>query len=428
MSDAGKVALVAPYWGSAGHVGYKRAARFARWLAASGREVVIVRAGAQDEFEHPSAPEGCEPGRVSIVTVRDPLGLKVYTASGRPAAPEASGGTSGSWKSALVNLAFVPDPTAAWAKAAARHAAVLERCAGAEWVVSSSPPESCHLAAFWIAERTGARLCADMRDGWLDEPLKPLLQKWAWRRWLEGRWEARVLRRAERIFVTSEVWLDLLNARLPFTRGKTTVLTNACAPGPHPPPEAPPDLEMPVLIHAGRLAGSRNTQTLEALLAPLRAVAGGGEKAGIVLLGSLASQDLAAIARMREEFEGAGWTLSHEPALPQDEMQERLRRAHGLLLLCVSRAPIPSKLFDYLAARRPILCVTPEGSALWRAVEDVPQAVRVDPFAPGSFASESARFLTMCRTAQLETHVPERFLDESLREVFLDSIGAGRPG
>ncbi len=426
--------LVAPYWESPGHVGFKRAARFARWIVASGRELVIVRAGPESSVrllrpDLSSTPCAEAPADTCgrVVTVRDPLGLKVYMGSAGSPGPEGASRTTTGWKSSLVTLAFNPDATAAWARKAAGDASVAEHCRGAEWVVASSPPEACHLASYWISRQTGARLCVDMRDGWLDEPLKPLLQRWAWRRWLEGRWESRVLRRAEQVFVTSDVWMELLNNRLPFTRGKTAVLTNAYPPGPHPEPPPLPKRERLKLIHAGRLAGSRNTQTMGALVSPLMASLGDPWKADVQMVGSLNTDDLAEMERMRPVFEAAGWTLSHHAAVPYAEMQERLRMADGLLLLCASRAPIPSKLFDYIPTRRPIFCVTPATSALARAVADIPQAVCVDPSGRDSHAPLASRFLAMCHEAPARTAVPERFSDEALSRVFTAALDAARP-
>ena len=156
--------------------------------------------------------------------VRDPLGLH-----GDPPEDAKNRQTPREYN-ALVRLAallaFNPDPAILWSRAMARHPEVLKYGAGARFVLSSSPPESAHVGTALLARRLRAELVVDMRDGWLDEPLKEVLERSALQRWREGRLEKRVLERADRIFVTSETWKTMLAARLPFTRHKTTVLTN----------------------------------------------------------------------------------------------------------------------------------------------------------------------------------------------------------
>ena len=160
------------------------------------------------------------------------------------------------------------------------------------------------------------------------------------------------------------------------TRGKTAVLTNAYPPGPHPEPLPLPKQERLTLIHAGRLAGSRNTQTLGALVLPLMASLDGPWKADVQMVGSLNTDDLAEMERARPAFEApAGRRTTRRSLMPRCM---RAVMADGLLLLCASRAPIPSKLFDYIPTRGPFR-VTPATSAL--ALADTSRRPSADPSA-----------------------------------------------
>jgi len=80
------------------------------------------------------------------------------------------------FRRALVYWLFNPDPTVVWARA--RPSTPLYCGHGRHrLILSSSPPESAHVGAWLLSQyRTGVPHIVDMRDGWLDEPLKPLLR------------------------------------------------------------------------------------------------------------------------------------------------------------------------------------------------------------------------------------------------------------
>ena len=266
-------------------------------------------------------------------------------------------------------LLFNPDPGILWARRAARHPLVLEHGKNADIVLSSSPPESAHFCAARLSKQLSAKLMIDMRDGWLDEPLKPLLQTSQLQRIREGRLERRILRQANKIFVTSEVWKELLTERLPFTGEKVVVLTNGY---PYPEPDITStsnrDSNEPLsLLYAGKLSLSRSTQKASLLLAPLLAGVRKFEKAGrIEFMGEMAASDLEELDSWKPQFAETGWSLTVSSAVPRDEVQAKLNKADGLLLLCEAQAAVPAKIYEYLAVAKPLFAVAPKGSAVER--------------------------------------------------------------
>jgi glycosyltransferase involved in cell wall biosynthesis len=267
-----------------------------------------------------------------------------------------------------------------------------------------------------------------MRDGWLDEPLKPLLQRLGWQRWREGRLETPILHQAKRIFVTSAVWKDLLENRLHFTRGKTTVLTNG-----YPPDSLQPknirrkhtDSDKIDLLYAGQFRGSRNSRKVQHLLKPLlEGIHLSQAKGEVVLLGNLEVDDLAEVNYWKPQFEEMGWSIVVQSSLPRAELLERLHQADGLLLLSVAPATIPSKLFEYLTARRPILSLTPEGSAVWRVCEGLPQVFLSDYSQPDQMTVVKD-FLAACLAKEDHYEIPLDFSEEQLAKTFLQRIRFG---
>ena len=54
-----------------------------------------------------------------------------------------------------------------------------------------------------------------MRDGWIDEPMRPNIGKHSFKRMIEAKWELKVLKQATVIFVTYIIWKNRLEKRLP---------------------------------------------------------------------------------------------------------------------------------------------------------------------------------------------------------------------
>jgi hypothetical protein len=401
-----RVVLVAPFWNRPGHVGVYRVDRFLRWLGAEGVSVVLVRAASQ-EWVTPR-PWGIE------IAVRDPFGFYPDRAPDHttPHTRKAS-----PIRRAVALALFNPDPTVVWARRMARHPAVLAHASGADLVLASSPPESVHVGAVRLAGHLGAGFVADLRDGWLDEPNRAVVA-WGWRRRLEARLEARILHRAGAILVTSNRWKELLVERLPEVSRKTVVLTNAYPLSAIPdPPSSSVPAEL-TLLHAGRFSGSRRTRHVGAMLEPLRQVSPDGTGGRIRLLGALERDDHSELESWVPRLAATGWTVQAEPAVGRLEMLRALAAADGLLLLAESEAVIPSKLFEYLTAKRPILAVTPRTGAVWALGSDLPQMFLLEPGAAADVVPTVSAFLDACRSRDRDYVLPEDYGEPALAARF----------
>jgi hypothetical protein len=367
-----KAIIFAPFWRQAGHVGNNRMDRFVRWLVADGYRVVMIRAGSVDAIR--DEQWGQE------ITVRDRLGL--YRDAEPGSAVVVNPRKPNKWRRALAYWLFNPDPGIVWARLAARHPTVVAAMEGAHFILSSSPPESAHVGAWILSRKTSVPHIVDMRDGWLDEPLKPLLRSSALRRWQERRLERRILQDAKGIQVTSVVWKDLLCERYAQIASKVQVLTNGY-------PENAKALSATdgarvastekLLVHAGRFTGSDLTRTPELLLEPLLKNLANASKTGVIrLIGALTKEELAQIAPYEPRFKAIGWQIETPGAIPRAELLEQLPKADGLLLLSASYAALPSKVFEYIPTGLPIFVVTEKGSATWNICEPLPQATMID--------------------------------------------------
>ncbi len=393
-------------------MGKYRVDRFVRWLADGGYAVIVIRAGTADDECHQTW------GRE--ITVRDPFALY------RDTPPEPANRSSLRRVSRLARAAgkwvFIPDSTVVWARAAAKRPSVVEAVRSAAFVLSSSPPESAHVGAWLLSRRTGVPHIVDMRDGWLDEPLKPLLRTSALRRWLEGRMEARILHDAKSIQVTSDVWKKLLGERFSGFARKTHVLTNG-----YPksttflqsrPPHGPRDQLL--MIHAGRFTDSDERRTPDLLLEPLLHNLTGQSSSGVIrLIGALSESESAVIESFRSRFEQIGWRIECSGRLLRSEVLALLPKADGLLLLSASCAALPSKLFEYIPTGRPLFVVTEKGSATWNVCAQLPQATLVEIGADR--VRSNAIGETPCYT-KAEFRIPPEYREECLAKTFTSVI------
>lgn len=421
MSSPRKFLILAPYWQTPGHVGNYRVDRFMRWLQEINVPIVLVRAGADDGAQETTW--GTE------ITIQDPLNLYgTIDDSGQHTPVNRRPNPLRRW---VAEWVFNPDLPIVWSKRAVRHPLVQQQMPGITDILASSPPDAIHVGAQMLAAQHGKRLILDRRDGWLDEPLKPLLQRSRLRRFLEGRLERRVLQHASTIFVTSPVWKEHLTKRHPNVAEKTTVLTNAY-------PNLPDTLQTHKmdatekdasvkLLHAGRFTGSNNRQRPRLLLAPLlQAVKSSTHDevinpGSILCLGSLESADFAEIDQFHKSFQDAGWTLETRSSVPREEVLQIMAQMNGLLLLSTPFASIPSKFFEYLVTGKPVLAVTHTNSAIWRIGQDLPQVFLVDINHTTDYTSV-INFLNACRRCDHFTEPPEAYTEAFLSKIFTNAL------
>jgi len=409
-----KAILFVPFWGQEGHIGNLRVDRFRRWLISDDYYVVIIKAGITGKIN--KTPWGVE------ITVKDPLGLYKdkkdndnLTTHRKP----------NKLRRKLAYLLFNPDPGIVWSRLAAANSIVYEYVNDADFIMSSNPPESSHIGAWRLATRCGIPHIVDMRDGWLDEPLKPILRKSRIRRWLEARIERKILLNSVAIMVSSDVWKELLCNRIKDVRHKITTLTNG-----YPVtdkkykfqsdyPETKNEL---LLVHGGKFTGSDPRRSPVALLEPLLSEIVGSDTVGAIkLIGSLSNDERQIINKYKDRFKENGWRIDCPGPLLRDELIELFYKANGLLLLSVTYAQIPGKLFEYIPAGRPIFVVTQSNSATWRVCEKLPQAFLLD-LTKKKNISLTHDFISAAKQKTPIYEVPSQYSEEFLSKVMLDVI------
>jgi glycosyltransferase involved in cell wall biosynthesis len=344
------------HWPPFTGAGAPRWSAMVRHLRGLGHEVTVVTTSLWGS-SRPGAEEG-------VIRTRDlaAIGaLRRFLCRPDPGAARgeaAGGGSAAGVRSRL----FVPDPfVVSWAPFAAAAARRVIRGRRIDCVITSSPPDSVHLAGFALGRRRPAWI-AELRDGWTLEPLRPALPTGLQRR-LDARLERAVALGADGLVGATGPISDDLARRFErpastirngwdpsLDRGLSTVET---------PPLEPDRVN---LVYTGSLGGIRGHDD-RGLLAALREISRDDAQLSgrlrLVIAGpltadervELASPELAKVVRTVGE-------------LPRPEALKLQREADALLLITSRDLSIATgKLYEYLAAGRPILALAGDNEA-----------------------------------------------------------------
>jgi glycosyltransferase involved in cell wall biosynthesis len=284
----------------------------------------------------------------------------------------------------------VPEPlVAAWAPFARRRALRLLADETFDCAITTSPPESGHLIGRALRKR-GLPWVADVRDAWTFEPLRPRFPTGLQRRFDE-RLERRWLGAADAVVSVSRTAAEDIRDRLGID---ATLVPNGWDPdlGPEDPgspqavdplPLADPDRVS--LVYTGRFGSyGRDPRPLVEALGQLArhepAVAGRIE---LVVAGPLTEDERALLST-----DVAPARIVARGSLDRVQALALQRSADALLLLAspVRTQLLNIKLFEYLAAGRPILALA-EGTEAGRVAAELgAEVVRADCLATAGVA------------------------------------------
>ena len=365
-SEALRALFVAPYGVGPGHLSARRLERFQRWLAVDQWNVSALADGRD------ALSDSCR--RVEVV---DPA----FASRGAILSDQNDVARLSKYARFAARRCLVPDSKIIWGTRACISPLVYKAAAASQVIVSTSPPESAHLLGAWISKVVSVPHLIDLRDGWLDEPLRGELKARSVRRSIERVMESRVLSRAEAITVTSPEWKRALVERYPNLEAKVHVIPNV-VPGrlvsKTPSVSVPP---IPRLIYAGRLGASHGARDARFILGPLEIEAqNAGRPFEVVFMGSFSREEGLQLQAFGGRIAARGWRIRVLAAGTYEQALSEISRSDGMLLLSASKSAIPSKLFDYVATRKPILALCARNSATWNACAALEQAWLVDPF------------------------------------------------
>ena len=362
-----RVLVITYYWPPVGGSGVQRWVKFAKYLPSEGWQPVIYTPSNPDLGSVDESLLSDIPYEAEIIKRRifEPYGIyRKLTGSKGQIKVEANpgGGGKGSFLKRLSmwvrgNL-FMPDPRCLWIGPSVRFLKKYLKEHPVDVIVSTGPPQSMHLIARGVSLATGIPWVADFRDPWtkIFYFKHLMLGKWAERKHHEL--EQKVLDDATAVVAVSPMVQADFAA---MTKTPVCLVTNGYDESDY--AEAVVPEKGFNVVHTGLLTAEGNPVELWKILGDkCREDADFAASFRLTLAGKTDETVLESIrkAGLGDYLTDLGY-IDHNKAVMQ-------QRKASVLILPIREEPetkaiLPGKLFEYLAARRPVLGVgTGEGA------------------------------------------------------------------
>ena len=367
-----KALIICYYWPPAGGPGVQRWLKFVKYLRDFEVEPVVY---VPENPHYPIKDTSLEreiPADIEILKtpIFEPYGLaKLFS---KESTQQISAGiikpkTKQSFLQKLMlfirgNL-FIPDARMWWVKPSVNFLSDYLSKNTVDLIITTGPPHSLHLIGLALKNQTGLKWLADFRDPWTTIGYQKKLKLTKWTTKKHAHLEFEVLNSADHILVTS-----------PTTQSdfqKTTDTPISCITNGFD-TQYSPAVELNkafTLAHIGSLLEDRNPLILWEILKELAdELPHFFEDLKIELTGRIGASvvDFIRLNGLADNLLLPGY-VNHKEAI------QKQHSAQILLLIEIdsqeTEAIIPGKLFEYLAARRPILAIGPKNSDIASILE-----------------------------------------------------------
>ncbi|MGB0887322.1 MAG: glycosyltransferase family 4 protein [Vicingaceae bacterium] len=365
-----KVVIITYYWPPMGGGGVQRWLKTTKYLREYGWEPIIFttqngEASVVDESALKQIPKGVETIKVPIW---EPFGL-YKKLTGKKKGEKLTPGTVTEKEASFTQKLsvwirgnfFIPDARMFWIKPASKALNHYLKNNKVDAIVSTGPPHTTHMIALNVINKHSIPWLADFRDPWTNIDFYDKLQLTNWADKKHKRLEREVLDKANQVVTVSWSWAEdfkRIAERMPM------VITNGYDPEDF---EKAGTLTLDqkfTITHAGSLNDDRNPHSLWKALAILsKEVEGFNADLEIKFIGQVAPVAIKALKAADLEV-----NLNLINNLPHNEVVVEVMKSQ-LLLLPLNDTPnidgvVPGKLYEYLGAKRPIICIgKPDGDA-----------------------------------------------------------------
>ena len=394
-----RLLIITYYWPPTGGSGVQRWVKFSKYLPEFGWQPVVYTPENPEQLARDESLLKDIPACAEVIKTHISEPYELYRRlTGGKAGQEVNpvNAQRKTWKQRLSlwirGNCFIPDPRVGWVRPSVRFLKKYLREHPVDAVVTTGPPHSVHLIGLGLKKALGLRWIADFRDPWTEMFYYKHLGLSAAADRRHRRLEQAVLDGADKIISVSPPVAADFQAR---TKTPVVLITNgfdeadfrgeslASAPGvqgfpgqkkwsgKYPDTPAPQRQRTEIrLVHTGLFAADGNPLKLwDALAERCEADPDFRARLQIRLAGKV---DAAITDAIRAR--GLGDNLVELGYLPHDETVREQREA-DILLLPLRREPeyakvLPGKIFEYLAARRPVLGIGQEDGAAATVLRD----------------------------------------------------------
>ncbi len=379
-----KVLIITYYWPPSGGAGVQRWLKFVKYLRGFGWEPVIYTPSnpefpSIDDSLAQDIPEGIEIIRTPIW---EPYSFyKKLIGAGKNERINAGflsekkrPGMAERFSIWLRGNFFIPDARKFWIKPSVKFLTNYLKTNRVDAIVSTGPPHTMHMIALGVKRNTGLPWLADFRDPWtnIDFYHELMLTKLADRK--HHHQELSVLKEASEVVVISR---SMKTDFLKIYDRNYTVITNGFDAEDVAGVEVALDRKFSI-AHIGTMVKTRNPQALwEALKSLAADIPGFAEDLEIKLVGSVDFSVMDSIAKAKlTSF------VNKVAYLPHSEVV-KVQQQSQVLLLLINDTPnakviLPGKFFEYMAAKRPILCIGPLDGDAAQVIDDVKAGIVIE--------------------------------------------------
>ncbi|MBR1488019.1 MAG: glycosyltransferase [Bacteroidales bacterium] len=368
-----RLLIITYYWPPTGGSGVQRWVKFSKYLPEHGWQPVIYTPENPEQLARDESLLSDVPACAEVIKTRILEPYAVYR--------RLTGGKQGeevnpvnaqkkNWKQRLSlwirGNCFIPDPRIGWVRPSVRFLKKYLREHPVDAVVTTGPPHSVHLIGRGLKRALGVHWIADFRDPWTEMFYYKHLGLTAASDRRQHRLEQTVLDEADTVISVTPLVQKDFQAR---TKTPVVLITNGFDEDDFLDNSAP-DLPAFRLVHTGLFAADGNPLNLwDALARRCGEDPSFRARLEIRLAGKV---DRAITDAIRAR--GLGGNLVELGYLPHDETV-REQRAADILLLPLRQEPeyakvLPGKIFEYLAARRPVLGIGQEDGAAAAVLRD----------------------------------------------------------
>lgn len=369
-----RVLIITYYWPPTGGSGVQRWVKFSKYLPSQGWQPVVYSPLNPELREVDETLLMDIPSEVAVLKKRiiEPSGILAALGHKYGSNSEVNP-INGNKKNLIKRISlwgranlFIPDPRIGWVRPSVKYLESYLAEHPVDVIVTSGPPQSMHLIGLELHRKTGIPWVADFRDPWTKMFYYKHLPLTARADRKQHQQEKAVLDEANAIIsVTPLVQREFQE----MTSTRVELITNGFDEDDFPKTGAKED-GLFRITHTGLFAESGNPLVLWDKLAAKCAEDEAFDKALRIRLAGRVDKDI--IAAIEER--GLGAKLDNLGYLPHDETVKEQRSASVLILPLRQepeyKAVLPGKIFEYLAARKPILGIGQEDGAAAQIINE----------------------------------------------------------
>lgn len=350
------------YWPPAGGSGVQRWLKFVKYLRQYDWEPIVFTVAKGEYPEIDNSLEADIPENITVLKgkIWEPYSLYKRFVGRKPDERIHTGFLTekkkNPWAEKLAVLVrsnvFIPDARVGWIQPSVNYLSKWLQSNRVDAIVSNGPPHSTHLIAHALKQKFDLPWLADFRDPWTNIDYFQHLKLSSWAMAKHKRLEKKVISSCDALTVVSRQMKEEFEQIVPR---KIEVITNGYDKSDFAEHVA---LDAAFTIsHIGSLNKDRNcVHFWEALDALCKENPEFKQKLELRLIGKT---DYSA----RHYLQGTSIPVTYINYLPHNEVT-RYAAASRVLLLSLNNAPnaegiLTGKLFEYLAAKRPIVCIGP---------------------------------------------------------------------